>query len=144
VAFGLRWQPRPNATGNSPPKPDRGDVALSSNIGSYFGPLFCEDPQNYLAFDRLGLTYEQNGQADNAIQAYTHEMAFESLGKQRLADLYCNIGSQHQQQKDYAAAAAAYRKSIEFGIADNKSCPVEPSGNPKLIEQEKKESSRAN
>ena len=103
-----------------------------------------KDPQNYLAFDRLGLTYEQNDQADKAIQAYTHEMAFDSLGKQRLADVYCNIGLQHQQQKDFAAAAAAYRKSIEFGVADDKSCPVEPSGNLKWIEQQKKESARAN
>jgi tetratricopeptide (TPR) repeat protein len=103
-----------------------------------------KDPQNHLAFDRLGLTYEQNGQADKAIQAYRHEMAFESLGKQRLADVYCNIGLQHQQRKDFSAAAAAYRKSIEFGIADDKSCPVEPSGNLKWIEQQEKESSRAN
>jgi len=99
-----------------------------------------KDPRNSLAFDRLGLTYEQNGQADKAIQAYTHEMAFDSFGKQRLADLYCNIGSQHQQQNDLAAAANAYRKSIEFGVADDKSCPVPPSGNLKWIEQQKKES----
>lgn len=103
-----------------------------------------KEPQNYLAFDRLGLTYEQNGQADKAIQAYTHEMAFDSLGKQRLADVYCNIGLQHQQQKDFAAAAAAYQKSIEFGVADDKSCPVEPSGNLKWIEQQTKKSARPN
>jgi hypothetical protein len=71
-------------------------------------------------------------------------MAFESLGKQRLADAYCNMGLQHQQQKDYAAAAAAYRKSIEFGVADDKSCPVEPSRNLKWIEQQKEESGRPN
>ena len=71
-------------------------------------------------------------------------MAFDSLGKQRLADVYCNIGSQHQQQNDLAAAAAAYRKSIEFGLADDKCCPVEPSGNLKLIEQQKKKSAPAN
>ena len=45
---------------------------------------------------------------------------------------------------DVAQRAAAYRKSIEFGLADDKSCPVEPSGNLKWIEQEKKESARAN
>jgi tetratricopeptide (TPR) repeat protein len=103
-----------------------------------------KDPHNSLAFDRLGLTYEQNGEADKAIQAYTREIAFDSFGKQRLADLYCNIGLQHEQHKDFAGAKAAYRKSIAFGVADDKSCPVEPSANLKLIEREKNESARTN
>ena len=85
-----------------------------------------KDAHNYLAFDRLGLTYESNGEADKAIQAYTHEMALNAFGRQRLADAYCNIGFRHQQQKEFAAAIEAYQKSIEFGLADDKTCPVEP------------------
>jgi tetratricopeptide (TPR) repeat protein len=79
-----------------------------------------KDPQNDLAFDRLGLTYESNGEEDKAIRAYTQEMALNRFGKCRLADAYCNIGFRHQQQKDFAAAMAAYQKSTEFGIADDK------------------------
>jgi len=88
-----------------------------------------KDPHNSLAFDRLGLTYESNGQADKAIQAYTKEMALDSYGKRRLADAYCNIGFHHQQENNLAAAAAAYEKSTEFGVADDKSCPYDPFGN---------------
>jgi hypothetical protein len=51
------------------------------------------------------------------------------LGKSRLATAYCYIGFQHQQQQELDAAAAAYQKSTEFGIADDKSCPYDPFGN---------------
>jgi tetratricopeptide (TPR) repeat protein len=86
------------------------------------------DPKNSLAFDRLGLAYESNGEADKAVQAYTRELALDShLGKLRLADAYCVIGYERQLQKDYRAPVAAYRKSTEFGTADDKTCPVEPS-----------------
>jgi tetratricopeptide (TPR) repeat protein len=86
-----------------------------------------EDPRNDRAFDMLGLTYEQNSLPDKAIEAYTHEMALNlRLGRMRLADAYCMIGFQHQQQNDLAGAARAYRRSIEFGVADDKSCPVVP------------------
>jgi Flp pilus assembly protein TadD len=102
-----------------------------------------KDPKNSLAFDMLGLAYESNGEADRAIRAYTQEMALDRrLGKSRLADAYCIIGYEQQLRKDWDAASAAYRKSIEFGVAD-KSCPVEASGNLKWIEQQKKESTRA-
>jgi tetratricopeptide (TPR) repeat protein len=85
-----------------------------------------KDPRNDMAFDLLGLTYQQAGEEDEAVRAYTQEMALNSFGKQRLADAYCFFGFRHQQQKEYAAAAAAYQKSIEFGRADDKSCPYEP------------------
>jgi tetratricopeptide (TPR) repeat protein len=85
-----------------------------------------KDPQNDLAFDRLGLTYESNGEEDKAIRACTQEMALNRFGKRRLADAYCNIGFRHQQQKDFAAAMAAYQKSTESSIADDKTCPIEP------------------
>ena len=86
-----------------------------------------KDPQNSLALDRHGLTYESNGEADRAIRAYTQEMALDRrLGRPRLADAYCIIGYERQLQKDLDAAVAAHEKSIEFGPADDKSCPIEP------------------
>jgi tetratricopeptide (TPR) repeat protein len=92
-----------------------------------FEQAIAKDPKNSLALDRLGLTYEQNDQDDKAIQAYTKELAFDSFAKQRLADAYCNIGFRHQQKAEYADAAAAYLKSIEWGTADDHSCPYDPA-----------------
>ncbi len=86
------------------------------------------DPKSDHIFDMLGLTYEQSGQDEKAVQAYIRETALSSFGRQRLADLYCNIGFRHGQNKESAAAVAAYWKSLEFGKADDKSCPVEPLG----------------
>jgi tetratricopeptide (TPR) repeat protein len=85
-----------------------------------------KDPKNDMALDLLGLAYEQAGEEDEAVRAYTQEMALNPLGKDRLADAYCFFGFRHQQQKEFPAAAAAYQKSIEFGTADDKSCPYEP------------------
>jgi len=87
------------------------------------------NPKNSLALDRLGLTYEQAGEEDKAVRAYTQELALDPLGKHRLADAYCFFGFRHQQQKEFAAAAAAYQKSTEFGLAGDKSCPYDPLGN---------------
>jgi tetratricopeptide (TPR) repeat protein len=94
-----------------------------------FEQAIAKDPKKSLALDRLGLTYEQNGQDDKAIQAYTQELAFDPFAKQRLADAYCNIGFRHQQQKEYPAAAVAYQRSIEWGAADDHSCPYDPAAN---------------
>jgi tetratricopeptide (TPR) repeat protein len=132
------------------------------------------DPKNSLTLDRLGLTYEQAGEEDKAVRTYTQELALNPLGKQRLADAYCFFGFRHQQQKEFAAAVAAYQKSTEFGLADDKSCPYDALGNgieiytietheydkawkmvhqaqkvnrriaPELIERLKKESERSN
>ncbi len=93
---------------------------------SDFERAAAKDPKNHMAFDLLGLAYQQAGEENEAIRAYTQEMALNSFGKQRLADAYCFFGFRHQQLKEYAAAAAAYQKSIEFGEADDKSCPYEP------------------
>jgi tetratricopeptide (TPR) repeat protein len=87
------------------------------------------DPKNSLALDRLGLAYEQAGEEDNAVRAYTQELALDPFAKQRLADAYCSFGFRHQQLKEFAAAAAAYQKSTEFGVADDKSCPYNPLEN---------------
>lgn len=97
---------------------DRGSLDLVENKDgkSWFDAAALDfekaiekDPKNSLALDRLGLTYESNLEGDKAIQAYTKELAFDPFAKQRLADAYCNIGFRHQQQKEYTAAAAAYR-----------------------------------
>ena len=85
-----------------------------------------KDPKNDLAFDRLGLTHEANGEADKAIRDYTQEMALNPFGKQRLADAYCVRGFHLQQEKRYAAAVVEYQKSIEFGTADDDVCPYQP------------------
>jgi tetratricopeptide (TPR) repeat protein len=93
---------------------------------SDFEKALEKDPQYNQALDLLGLSYEQAGEEDKAIRAYTQEMARDPFGKQRLADAYCSFGFRHQQEKEYAAAAAAYQKSVEFGVADDHSCPYDP------------------
>jgi Flp pilus assembly protein TadD len=85
-----------------------------------------KDPKNDLAFDRLGLAHEENGESDKAIRDYTQEMALKPLGRQRLADAYCIRGFHLQQNKSYAAAVVEYQKSIEFGDADDDVCPYNP------------------
>ena len=85
-----------------------------------------KNPSDDLALDRLGLTHEQNGEMEKAIRDYSREMALKPWAKQRLADAYCDWGFHLQQEKNYAAAAAKYEKSIEFGDADDHSCPYEP------------------
>jgi tetratricopeptide (TPR) repeat protein len=87
-----------------------------------------KSPKDPHAFDMLGLTHEQNGESDKAIRDYTREMALDSFGRQRLADAYCIRGFHLQQEKHYAAAVVEYQKSIEFGIADDDSCPSDPYG----------------
>jgi tetratricopeptide (TPR) repeat protein len=85
-----------------------------------------KDPKNDSAFDRLGLTHEENGESDKAIRDYTQEMALNPFGRQRLADAYCTRGFHLQQEKNYAAAVVEYQKSIEFGVADDDVCPYQP------------------
>ena len=57
-------------------------------------------------------------------------IAFAGIGAAfLLADAYCFFGFQHQQEKELSAAAAAYQKSIQFGTADDKTCPYDPFAN---------------
>jgi|SRR5581483_7211149 len=87
-----------------------------------------KDPREYRAFDWLGLVHQQNGEPEKAIDDFTKEMALNPLGKARLNDAYCTVGSQYHGQKKYEAAAADYRKSIELGGgSDGCACdPYEP------------------
>ena len=122
---------------------DRGflDIVENKNGKSWFDPAAVDfekvtemTPQNAHAYDMLGLTYQQNHEPEKAVRAYTQEMALDNrLGKMRLADAYCDSGFEHQQHKELAAAAAAYQKSTEFGIADDKSCPYDPFANSVAI-----------
>ena len=111
----------------TPPKNSDSTKAWFDAAATDFEKAAEIDAKNSRAFDMLGLTYESNGDQDKAVQAYTRELALDRhLGRLRLADAYCNIGYRHDLQKDFAAAATAYLKSIEFGRADDKTCPVEP------------------
>ena len=88
-----------------------------------------KDARQYLAWDRLGLSHETIGELDQAINAYTQEMALDpKLGRSRLADAYCERGNSNQKEKKYDAAIADYEKSIDAGAsADGCSCdPYNP------------------
>lgn len=105
---------------------DKNGRAWFDAAASDFEKAIEKDPNYDLALDRLGLAYEQAGEEDKAIRAYTQEMALNPYGRRRLADAYCYFGFRHHQEKDFAAAAAAYQKSTEFGVADDKTCPYDP------------------
>jgi tetratricopeptide (TPR) repeat protein len=94
-----------------------------------FETAIQKDARDYMAFDRLGLVHQQNGEPEKAIEDYTKEMALNPLGKARLTDAYCTLASHYHGLKKYDAAAADYRKSIEFrgGADDGCACdPYEP------------------
>ena len=76
----------------------------------------------------LGLSHEMAGELDEAISAYSQEMALKPFGRVRLADAYCARGGADQEEKKYDAAIADYEKSIEIGAtADGCSCdPYNP------------------
>jgi tetratricopeptide (TPR) repeat protein len=85
-----------------------------------------KDATDYLAFDRLGLAHEANGESDKAIRDYTQEMALNPLGRARLADAYCERGMRLLQQKNYNAAVVEYRKSVDVGATPDDGCSCEP------------------
>jgi len=73
------------------------------------------DAQDYRAFDYLGLAHLQGSEPEKAIEDFKKEMALNPLGKARLADAYCTVGSHYHGQKKYDVASADYWKSIEMG-----------------------------
>ena len=85
-----------------------------------------KDASNFMAFDMLGLSTEQNGEWDQAIRAYTQERALNRLGKVRLADVYCARGRERHKEKNYDAATADYQKSIEIGASPDDGCTCDP------------------
>src|ERR1700689_3137495 len=79
-----------------------------------------KDPRHSQAWDRLGLSHETIGELDQAIDAYTQEMAADpKSGRRRLAEAYCERGNSNQKEKKYDAAIADYEKSIDAGASDD-------------------------
>jgi tetratricopeptide (TPR) repeat protein len=87
-----------------------------------------KDGRNDQAWDMLGLSHEMAGELDEAISAYSQEMALVPFGRVRLADAYCARGDADQKEKKSDAAIADYEKSIDIGAtADGCSCdPYNP------------------
>ncbi|HEY3742717.1 MAG TPA: tetratricopeptide repeat protein [Bryobacteraceae bacterium] len=126
------------------------DLQDHKNPKPWFDPAAADfekstekDPQNYHAFDMLGLAYEQNDQFEEAIDAYTKERALNSLGKVRLSDAYCTWGMKHQKEKNDSAAAVAYQKSVEIGTRADDGCSCDPYFPLIMIYTEQKEYDKA-
>jgi len=84
------------------------------------------DPRNYMAFDMLGMSHQENGAWEQAIGDYTREQSLNSkLGTARLADAYCGRGQQDAKNKNLEAATADYEKSVELG-SNTDGCSCEP------------------
>ncbi len=83
------------------------------------------DPRLYMAWDMLGMVRQATGNLDKAIEAYTREAALNSQGRARLAEAYCQRGGARQRDKNYEAAIADYRKSIELGASPD-TCDCDP------------------
>ena len=103
------------------------------------------DPRDSMAFDMLGLTYEQNDEWDKAIDAYTREVALNpKLGTDRLAEAYCGRGRQDQTHMNLSAAAADYEKSIAVGGTSNDDgCSCEPYNSMLVIYTDTKQYDKA-
>lgn len=85
-----------------------------------------KDPQNFMAFDMLGLSHQQNGEWDEAIHDYSRELSLNpKLGTARLADVYCGRGQYDQTKMNLEAAAVDYEKSVELGAKTDDSCSCE-------------------
>ena len=82
------------------------------------------DPRHVMAYDFRGLTDESTGDWDQAIADYTQESALEPKSRYRLADAYCNRGSEIK-DKNYDRAIADLEKSIEIGSSSD-GCQCEP------------------
>ena len=86
-----------------------------------------KDPNNFMAFDMLGLSRESNGEWDQAIQSYSRELSLNpKLGTERLAGAYCGRGQEDQRKDDLPAAALDYEKSVELGAKTDDGCSCEP------------------
>jgi tetratricopeptide (TPR) repeat protein len=105
-------------------------VGTEASRKTWFAPAVADfqkavekDAKYSEAWDMLGLTHENTGELDQAIAAYSQEMALNSYGKKRLAGAYCERGDAHQKEKQIDAAIADYEKSIDSGaVSDGCSC----------------------
>lgn len=93
------------------------------------------DARHAMAWDGLGLVDETVGDLDQAIIDYGQEAALNSLGKTRVADVYCLRAGTH---KNNDAVIADYEKSVELG-ATSDACACDPY-NPllRLYEQDRR------
>ncbi len=110
-------------------------VGTDASRKAWFAPAVADfqkaiekDAKHSEAWDMLGLAHETTGELDQAITAYSREMALNALGRSRLADAYCERGGYRQKEKQLDAAIEDYEKSIDAGaVADGCSCdPYNP------------------
>jgi len=88
-----------------------------------FEKAFALDGRRYMALDMLGMVHQAAGDLDQAIAAYTRELALDRLGGMRLAEAYCIRGGVRYRDKKYDAAAEDYEKAIGFDTSgDSCSC----------------------
>lgn len=86
-----------------------------------------KNPQNFMAFDMLGLSREENHEWDEAIKDYSREFSLNpKLGTERLAGAYCGRGQDDQRKENPGAAAMDYEKSVELGAKTDDGCSCEP------------------
>lgn len=86
-----------------------------------------KDPQNFMAFDMLGLSREEDHEWDEAIHDYSRELALNpKLGTERLAGAYCGRGQDDQRKENPGAAVVDYEKSVELGAKTDDGCSCEP------------------
>jgi tetratricopeptide (TPR) repeat protein len=91
-----------------------------------FSTAVEKDPRQAMANDYLGLVDEQTGRIDEAIADYTRVMALDPRrGRSRLAELHCNRGQAHLQEKRFDLAAVELEKSVELAVAAD-GCSCEP------------------
>ncbi len=83
------------------------------------------NPRHYMAWDMLGMVRQAGGNLDEAIEAYTREAALNSQGRGRLAEAYCQRGGARHKDKNFEAAIADYRKSIELSASPD-ACDCDP------------------
>jgi tetratricopeptide (TPR) repeat protein len=124
---------------------DRASVEEPAAAKAWFGRAAADferavaiDGRHQQALDMLGLAHESAGNLDQAIDAYTKEMALDRLGRNRLAEAYCTRGAANQKDGKNDAAIADYEKSIGFGAKDD-GCTCEPSGPLAYLRELKKQ-----
>jgi tetratricopeptide (TPR) repeat protein len=112
----------------SPVGTDASRKAWYAPAAADFQKAVEKDGKHSEAWDMLGVSHQRVGEFDEAISAYSQEMALNRLGRSRLAEAYCDRGELHQKEKQLDAAIEDYEKSIGTGaLPDECSCdPYNP------------------
>ena len=90
-----------------------------------FSKAIERNPKHEMAFDMRGLIDEDTGDLDAAISDFAQEAALNPRSRYRLADAYCQRGSQFLQQRKYQPATADFEKAIDVGSSSD-GCACEP------------------